>query len=1818
MKRRKRRIMAILLAIAMIFTMVDPSIFGGVITVQAQEPIQTVNGGWVSEDPKSPDYYTYNIVSQDVMSTIASNCASGDDRYLKANYVLYIDLKFGETDHNKINIGTGKFPFQGSFDGQGHSITGLWSDGQVDINNGLFGVMKNATVKNLVIRNADIRSNQYGGVLAAQAENSTIQNITIIDSKCKVASLGAVVGLITTGGLYGGALVGYAGENTKIYNCESRNTIVEVDTTGGVQALGGDGMYMGGLVGWMDEGSTIEYSRVLGGDQAKVETKYEVVVGALAANNIYAGGIVGRLDGTDGYNPSEILDCFSSTNVSYNGECYVSVGAGISGYAGGIAARISGSNYKMERCHYAGTLSGHLLNSILVLPIIAMEDYYLGGIAGNVQDSSNIHNCYFNWDNAIKDNSYPGGPKVPAIYGQSNTGDITTIGNTQYSNPTFFVNFDFDGTNEVNLRDTNNNELLGGAHYNKWVINKETNMPVHGSMVYAETDFPGAGTISFAATSIQEEKKTDGWTKEEKPDDELANGISISQIAQTYSDMNEEVILTATTNEGYSFKGWSLRRDGVETDIPAEQYGSQEENYKLVLGGDNALKYDYKDGDVFVAKYEAEVVFENLDGTAFVTEQCTYNQIVNTTSKVPSAPGYIFLGWSEAELPENLNSDNLDSTTIEQITTWAKDNITITKTMHLYPVFIRVERYNVGVQMQSAPQKAGEAAYIKEATGSEGTAKIGTDENGDIYITVENVDKAGNPIENIDEEHGYRFSGWYEVSEDGTSKLASRNETYYLTNVDLTQPHQYEARYQYRVRAYIPVRPVSGSLRYIKDIPSAGHFGDFYVDYGVNLNKEGVIPTPGFKSDEIELVYWTNDVEDDWKEGENILWGVKDVFPSTRVGMEAKADDYDYIKGQPVIPITEPMEVYGIVTWVGNGGSYRPVIAQADFPSATEKIEITNAQVVNSDDWINPTDGFIEATIRLNKGYNFRGFVEYTSTDFGSNWVIRDSVPNPNASEEENKNEINAIKESSSLHTDWGYHVDFNTVLMAQITADINVYSLNDNDELESTTLERKYNSLLFNPVNDGTIVETEDWDQTPTTSYSDSPYYTMPDDRPIGVGNTKTDEEMYRSNYQFVGWITLTNESAMDVFGITDLNEIAAKKFVTTNRASVDGYLVGSDSRVTETMDICPVYVPYKATFKTNFADSTVNDKPMISEDKCIPTNDGVVTITPPSVNGYEFQEWEIVTEDGVNPEFKKNDDDSYTFKIKPGKEYTITAVYEATVSFKDAVKDSEGVHDRDEYYLYNQPISDNMDKLPIPYTSVNENTDKIDMQDGKFNEDTYVFVGWKEYPYSNSETEIIKEPSLSSDYPFVSESDPVIGAMNMIPVYTKPQIGLDSNIGTESNATISVSKEGSVTLEAPEQDGYVFNGWVEKIGEEENVISTDSNYVVPPEDLREQHNYIACYDVVVTYKIPVINKDTNEVDYNPENVIKSIIPLGQAIIDPNGEYSNYDVSALVAVVTALEETDYVFEGNWRLEGKTEEYDYTLEITKPIILEPILKEGMKISIYSNLDDKEYTAKVAKDNPKLPIEAGLNIPTNVAEKGVNGEDVTPQFVGYSLVDIGENGKRTSAGLYAAGQEITSEKLSQYNGTGTDSKKRIYAVWAQIETLPEARIYLGNEHNKGLFSMTAVNTNILVTAGLQEMNGTEVGECNYDRYSIFTNGTDLETAMTLNNGRTIWDNDEYNEYFTKNPLPENWNVYGAIMYNVPESFYTKTLGFNSSLEFAYAEDGGTCTISATKEVIRTCKIQDVALNMLEKNGTSDCPWNFDEEQISLLKHYAGKS
>ena len=510
----RRRIMAIVLVFAVLFSMVNPSIFGGAITVQAED---TAKSGWNS------DHSIYYISTQADLESITTHCNAGEAEYLTANYVMTADIELGSNAKDKINIGSGSNHFKGTFDGQGHSITGLYSDGQVDVNMGLFGVMKNATIKNLVIKDAYIRSNHYGGILAAQVEDSIIQNVTIIDSECAIDSLGSVVGLITTGGLYGGALVGYAG-NTKIYNCESRNTQVYIDTTAGIQAIGGDGMYMGGLIGWMEKGSTLEYSRVIGGDNGKVESHYELVMGAISGNTLYAGGIVGYLKGDETGTPSVILDCFSDTYVNYNAATYISVASAMTGYAAGIAARISGDNYQIERCHYAGKLSGYLYNGIVVIPII-QEDHYLAGIAGNVSNSNNIKNCFFDWEKAIQDNDEP---NVPAIYGESNRDNVTTIGDSNYNNPTFFLEFDFNGTQ---LRSTGNNELFvtsanpTGIHYNKWVIDETSNMPIHDQEMIIEpvTVYSNINNNSFIIPMITENDSLTFPDAEILPEDMLDN-----------------------------------------------------------------------------------------------------------------------------------------------------------------------------------------------------------------------------------------------------------------------------------------------------------------------------------------------------------------------------------------------------------------------------------------------------------------------------------------------------------------------------------------------------------------------------------------------------------------------------------------------------------------------------------------------------------------------------------------------------------------------------------------------------------------------------------------------------------------------------------------------------------------------------------------------------------------------------------------------------------------------------------------------------------------------------------------------------------------------------------------------------------------------------------------------------------------------------------------------------------------------------------------------------------------------------------------------
>ena len=166
-------------------------------------------------------------------------------------------------------IGIGKdtrkqdLPYSGTFDGNGHTISGL-NVNYRDKNGGLFCYVMNATIKNLTVAGSVTHSSgngvAYGGIVG-YADSSTIENCT---NRCTV-----------TGNLYAGGIVGWS-EDSDIIGCANFGNISSPFRSGGIcgkvagkkDADGIDatirdcynvgmvsGKYAGGITGQSDSGS---------------------------------------------------------------------------------------------------------------------------------------------------------------------------------------------------------------------------------------------------------------------------------------------------------------------------------------------------------------------------------------------------------------------------------------------------------------------------------------------------------------------------------------------------------------------------------------------------------------------------------------------------------------------------------------------------------------------------------------------------------------------------------------------------------------------------------------------------------------------------------------------------------------------------------------------------------------------------------------------------------------------------------------------------------------------------------------------------------------------------------------------------------------------------------------------------------------------------------------------------------------------------------------------------------------------------------------------------------------------------------------------------------------------------------------------------------------------------------------------------------------------------------------------------------------------------------------------------------------------------
>ena len=137
--------------------------------------------------------------------------------------------------------------FAGTFDGNGHTIKGL-SVRASKSNQGLFGLINGATIKNLIVEGKVTSSNNYIGGIVGKVQAGTIENCgfsgSVTSTKTSSAYAGGIAGgtvnLSTITGCYNtGTITGYAGGilgygKAAISDCYNTGAIMGTTRAGGI------------------------------------------------------------------------------------------------------------------------------------------------------------------------------------------------------------------------------------------------------------------------------------------------------------------------------------------------------------------------------------------------------------------------------------------------------------------------------------------------------------------------------------------------------------------------------------------------------------------------------------------------------------------------------------------------------------------------------------------------------------------------------------------------------------------------------------------------------------------------------------------------------------------------------------------------------------------------------------------------------------------------------------------------------------------------------------------------------------------------------------------------------------------------------------------------------------------------------------------------------------------------------------------------------------------------------------------------------------------------------------------------------------------------------------------------------------------------------------------------------------------------------------------------------------------------------------------------------------------------------------------------
>lgn len=1364
---------------------------------------------------------------------------SDDMKAIVANTVKH--LSFGNKEH----------PFKGVFDGQNHTVEGLNYDKDAfdpERDTGFFAETNGATIKNFLVKDANVWADFRGGIIVGKAVNTRFENVMVMESTLHVTCANNALNLITNAGFEGGLIAGEL-DGCTLYNCEVRGGRAVNNTTSGVQAIGGEGLYMAAFAGYV-KNSTIEYCRVTptrkdDGSIAEkgmtdVTNKYDVAIGALGGNNVYASGFVGCMAGN-----AKIIDCFSTAQCYSYAASYVGVVAVTRAWTGGLAGRIlTEKGNELVRSHFAGDLSSRQYNPIAVIPII-QNDVNLGGIAARAnKDDATVTECYFKPSVSLSGNSQgnPVKKKIPSFGGDGTTkGDgYGPWDDERYTTRELWEEHDYDfcaGT----MRSTDNDEALGGPHANEWAMDYRLNIPVHGQSVKATIDFPGAGTATIEKTKLgKDQATTDPYT--------FAVSAVLAGTAQGLAQGDTSVTFKQETsakpadlseaNGGYRFMGWfrepdvRVNRIGQDnswfdgkTDADAVAAGKQvqknEANDKTsTYTADNAKGAEaFKGNDLFIASYEAQVLFYNVkgemlswqSGEAHDKSTDWYRYGVGLTPVAPADRGTLsasatFIGWTTQPSGEAGMHGGYAAITSPKLAELknagafypAGAEITVLGPTDFYPVYTDYVS-NIMTVFEGNEQDAIDDQTRRDGVGKT-DVKVETAEDGTGVYTVRVCDVDNKPLsEDGALPDGYRFLGWYENkgTEDAPLEVrVSRDPSYTLpTDVDLTAPHTYIARFEYRVDYYVRAYT---NHEFTDSKLLCSVWNRYQTPFEENVGSTFVREN---------VVHWGP---------EHVDHGIKDSYETcgTRFTKETL--------------VVSPLNAYSHNVKNDTGAdTLKNLYADTDFPGAATL----------SDTW---TSASLNVTVKpVNDRYRLNF---WTLERDGEYWTY---VKNPI---------------ESMVRTDKKYYV------RAMITTDVNFYNKGDN--VVRTATRRYESNLLQTKVNGA----------DPTFTY----YYPhvnksvkvaeKPEDgekgsyeSPLTLEASPTDADMAVPGYKFLGWIS-TAEVKKDSAVWDYIYDVKGDSFTTSDPDKAEPYLVKPDFKVTQWQDAYPVYAKYNVNYTTNLHRAGFDGTSEVNVPKydIVPViNAGAgpatATVTPDvtmpvyKAGGklYELQKVEIELPNGEIKTLPYDvEHGTCSYPVEPGGAYTFVAYYSPlAVVYHLNAKDVDGK------VAQKGDTLGNLDGgIPKPTYDVRT----IDGDTGKFN----VFVGWTEAQPAPGKGYV----AWSEGIRMVSASTVVKAPMELYPVYRPSLVTVQSNIDlnlanpalvrglgrTDSGDQISLEVKAVKEVSGIDGTKYDFVGWSRDYTSDGNytLMTDEEKYPLEGNEPFKNVTYTAVYKIA-PYKV-------------------------------------------------------------------------------------------------------------------------------------------------------------------------------------------------------------------------------------------------------------------------------------------------------------------------------------------------------------------------------